>query len=333
MAAMSASQRAALVRGATRYQAVLRIGDKVAKSRAFDLQGNIFDSPTAPAPPAASGSIVDALGGASETASVFRELKVVMRLSGPGQETLTQVRSLTREADSNPPNFVPPLMSWEILLQPQWISADWVAARALEQILFAGDAVFGVNEEGSHAVATTPPPCASLLLLQLALQRQRSLVKILRGKTGIVPLIDEPLVTIFGTRLDAIHQADGSMVSEKFIDLVSNALRVVPATPVDAPVATEVALRNGAADSAIEVSFLSAVASNANTHSGSAVFDRALSEKRAPLFASVQDIDKLRAAGVSEGDIEWIHDNEPEANRLLIATAADGTSAWWTIGR
>ena len=48
-------------------------------------------------------------------------------------------------------------------------------------------------------------------------------------------------------------------------------------------------------------------------------------------MAKTQDIDALRSAGVTEADIEWIHDNELPDSRLVVATTASGSDAWWSV--
>jgi hypothetical protein len=61
------------------------------------------------------------------------------------------------------------------------------------------------------------------------------------------------------------------------------------------------------------------------------IVEQANIEKRPVLLAKTQDIDALRSAGVTEADIEWIHDNELPDSRLVVATTTGGMDAWWSV--
>jgi hypothetical protein len=308
-----------------RFQGVLKIGSELIVSRSFDLEGNIFDSPDAPLPLSQATSLADALGGDSQTPPQFRELQVVLQQTGPDRDQRTQIRTLVRGEDAQSPTFAPPLMAWELLLQPQWVSPKWVAINALRQLLMATRATpESTAAEGQEQIA-------SMRLLQLALQRQETLAATLGSNGGVAAMVDEPQLTIYGYRLSGLKQQPDEIRSENFIDLVENGVRFIPNDASTVAKAYEQALTQSAADSALESGVLGILHPGTAPISGLSVFKAAQSNGRPPFLASSRDVDLLRTAGVSESDIEWIYDNESPDTRLLVAVAPNGSTAWWSV--
>jgi len=330
MAMMDDKQQIAMLRNIKKFQGVLRKGDTVTASRFFDLAGNTYDDGS-PLLPVTGGTFADAFGGGGESTPLFLELRVVMRLIGPDREPMSQVRTMVRSRDTQAPTFAPPILEWELFLQPQWLSAEFVGFRALDQTVATGNALLKATRASQSGTSFESPPSVSLLLLQMALLRQGATADILASQNGIRAFVDEPLLTISGQRLTGIDDQEGLIKRERTIDIVENAIRYVARDGAPASAAFNAALRQSAADSTIEGGFLRVAYPDADTRSGTTVFDRARAETRPMLLAKTQDIDKLRETGVSEANIEWIYDNEPPSARLLVATTADGSNAWWSI--
>ncbi len=274
---------------------------------------------------------MDALGGDSQTPPQFLELRVVLQLTGPGRDQETQIRTLVRGKDTESPDFAPPLMSWELLLQPQWVSDSWLGVNMLRQVAAAMRQT--AASAGSETLAALPDyeEIASTRLLQLAVARQRSLAEALKSSSGIAAMVDTPLLTIYGYRISGVRQQPEEVRAEHFIDLVDNAVQIVPVDQASAANAYELALSHSAADSALESATVGLLQPGSNLGSGAAVFGAAQAQGKPLFLATSRDVDLLRSSGVSENDIEWIYDNESPTSRLLVAVAPDGSTAWWSV--
>lgn len=324
-------ERVQFLKALQRFQAVLLAGSETAISKSFDMAGNVFDRPDSPLPLAPATSLMDALGGDSQTPPQFLELRVVLQLTGPGRDQETQIRTLVRGKDTESPDFAPPLMSWELLLQPQWISDSWLGVNMLRQVAAAMRQASA--SAGSETLVALPDyeEVASTRLLQLAVARQTSLAEALKSTGGIAAMIDTPLLTIYGYRISGARQQPEEVQAEHFIDLVDNTLQIVPADQASAAKAYELALSYSGADSALESATIGLLQPGSNPSSGAVVFGAAQSQGKPPFLASSRDVDLLRSAGVSENDIEWIYDYELPTSRLLVAVAPDGSTAWWSV--
>lgn len=329
LATMDVKTQIGILKGVKKFQGILRSGKRISASRYFDLEGNLYNE-AGPILPISGGTLVDAFGGGGESTPQFLELRVVMRLTGPGRQPMSQVRTLVRSRDTQSPTFAPPILEWELLMQPQWISAEFVGHRTLSQLVATGNA-FANAPAGQSLAAMELPPSAPVLPLQVTQLRQVAAAGILTGKDGIKAFIDEPLLMISGYMLGSIREAEGLLTAERSIDIVENAVRYVPRNDASQSAAYEAALRQSVADSAIEDRFLRVAFPGFDTQSGTAIFNRGVTTERPALLARVQDIDAMRSAGVTEPDIEWIYDNEHSADRLLIASTGDGFDAWWSI--
>jgi hypothetical protein len=324
-------ERVQFLKALQRFQAVLLAGSETAVSKSFDMAGNVFDRPDSPLPLAPATSLMDALGGDSQTPPQFLELRVVLQMTGPGRDQETQIRTLVRGKDTESPDFAPPLMSWELLLQPQWVSDSWLGVNILRQVAAA------MRQASASAGIETPvalpdyEEIASTRLLQLAVARQTSLAEALKSSSGITAMVDTPLLTIYGYRFSGVRVQPEEVRAEHFIDLVDNAVQIVPTDQASAAKAYELALSHSAADSALESATIGLLQSDSNPSSGAVVFGAAQSQGKPPFLASSRDVDLLRSSGVSENDIEWIYDYELPTSRLLVAVAPDGSTAWWSV--
>lgn len=328
--AMNAKTKVETLRNLKRFQGLLVTAGKINAGRKFDFEGNTYDPTSGPSLTPAAGTFADALGG-SESAVQFVELRVDMRLTGPGREPMTQSRSLVRGPDLASPTFVPPMLEWEILLQPQWIPAEFVAFHALDQALGLGDAVASASKGGKPLYNIRRPTSASPIVLQMSVLRQTATARILASRNGVRAFIDEPMLTISGHRLAALDDKEGTITGSRSFDIVENGVRYVPIDDAAADIAFNAALRQGVADCTLEDRILRENFPRTATKSGMTIIEQANAEKRPVLLAKTQDIDALRSTGVTETDINWIHDNELPDSRLVVATTASGSDAWWSV--
>lgn len=331
--AMDVKQKIDVLRGIKRFEAILRSGSKIVSGRTFDLDGRTYDGASNPLGGAGGSFFGDAFGGADvESTPQFVDLHVELRLTGPGRKPLNQTRTLVRAEDVMAPTFAPPLLGWDILLQPQWISAKFVAFRDLSQAVATGDALAAAVDSGrlEDFYKKLLPPDPSLLH-QMALLRQVAAADILGNRSGVKAFIDEPFLTISGTRITDIREDEGVIIGERHIDIVENAVRYVAKGENGQRAAFDAALRQGVADSAIEHFLLDQVFPGPNNWSGATIVAKAQGEQRPVLFAKTRDVERLKSAGMSNADIEWIHRNESPSAQLVVATTTSGNSAWWSI--
>ncbi len=312
-------------RGISRFQPILRAGNLVVPGRAFDLNGHTFDPPSGGGPSSPiSGMMGGLLGfGGEAPATQFVDLRVVLRLSGPGRDATQQTRTLVRAADLKAPTFAPPLTEWEFLVQSQWIRPDFVSFHALKQLVQVAKA----NANTLSIPAVSPVP---LQLLQVALARQMTLAQDLGKEQGIRPLIDRPLLTISTHSLQALLANEGRFVTSRTIDIVENAIRYVASDPTRQTSAFQAALRQGVADCVIEGTMLEGQM-GASAGTGEAIFRRAQLEGRSVVVTTVTDTTALQAAGMTASDRDWIRTHESPSARLVVAQASDGRSAWWSV--
>ena len=330
---MDSKQLIDLLRSIKRFRPVLRAGSEIRGGRVFDLEGNTYGTAAGPLLKVpVGGTFADALGGGGEAAPQFVELRVVLRISGPGRDPMIQTRAVVRADDLKSPAFAPPLVEWDLLLQPQWLSSEFLAFRALSQTVSVGDALLAAQTAGRAGQRLqNPPSAASVLLMQMALLRETATAHELARQKSVRALVDEPMLTISGRRLAGTRDHEGQFTAERFVDIVDNGIRYVAGDNAPEQSAYDAALRQGVADCTIEYQLSRVLFPNATNWSGATIFEQALKEQRPVLLANAQDIDNLRSVGVPEADIEWIHDNEPPSSRLVVATTAGGSDAWWSI--
>lgn len=335
LAAMSAGQRIDTLRKYKRFQGLLRAGSEVRNGRVFDLDGRTYN-PRDSARGASIGGLFGRAFGAEEekeTAAEFRELQVVLRLTSPGREPFTQTRTLVRAADLRASTFVPPLLEWEILVQPQWLSADLAGFQLLQYLMSVRASIAAAVKSGAASArsAQDAPPPYPQQLVQFALLRQRATAAVLAELPAVTGFIDEPLLTIAGHRLLALREAEGLISAERTIDIVSNAVRFVGRDRSSRPAAFDAALQQGAADATLEHRFLAETFPESTVSSGVTVLQQSQHEQRPVVAVAASEPDKLRRAGLPETDVDWIRANEPADARLLVATAAAPPAAWWSV--
>ncbi len=331
LAAMSAKQRVDALRKLKQFQGLLRVGSELRAGRRFDLDGHTYSQRDSARGGSIGGLFGRVFGEAEEKepAAKFEQLQVVLHLTGPGREPFTQTRTLVRAADLKAATFAPPLLEWEILVQPQWLSADLAGYQLLEHLMSMRSSI-AAGAASERSPQEVPPPYPQQLV-QLALLRQHATATILAALPDVRAFIDEPLLTIAGHRLLALREADGRIVAERTIDIVRNAVRFVGKDRSSRPAAFDAALQQGAADATLEHRFLAETFPESTVSSGVTVLQESQRERRPIVAVGARDSQKLTRAGLSETDVEWIRANEPADARLLVATAAAPPATWWSV--
>jgi transglutaminase-like putative cysteine protease len=333
LVSMDTASKIDMLRKLKRFQGLLRMGSQVVAGRVFDLEGHTYDAPGGN-PMASPGGLMGGMLGFGAEASgpgAFLDVQVVLRLTGPGRPPMTQTRTLVRATDLQSPSFAPPVMEWEILLQPQWISADLASFQMLTQLLLVQQAIVDTLKGGPSGKTTQPPPPFPQQLMQLALLRQSATAGILREQAGLHALVDQPLLTIAGHRLAAIRPQEQRLVVERTVDIVENAVRFVAKGDGPPAAAFDAAIRQGVADSTLEHRLLQEAFPDTRAESGATILQRAQREQRPVRFAGSREADKLRGAGLAESDVEWVRAYEAPDARLAVATDSTGAAAWWSV--
>jgi hypothetical protein len=334
LASMQAKQLIDMLQKIKRFRPVLRAGSSVTSGRLFDLDGHTYD-PTDTSPAKSGGGFFgDALGGGEEESPPqFLELKVVLRLTGPGRASESQSRTLVRAEDLMDRNFAPPILNWQMLLQGQWLSAQFVGFNALRQMAQVSEAlgVASSAERADKALAQLPSS-VPLGLMELALLRESAAARNLAETQGIRAFVDAPMLTIMAQRLTGLRVAEGQITREMSIDIVENSVRYVPRDDTSQQSAFAAALRQGVADCVLESQYLVQLAPGADNRSGTAILEQAVARPQSVILAGAQDSSKISNTGLPQADVAWIQENESPESVLLIATVADGSGAWWSIG-
>jgi len=328
---MNARQRAEMLRAIKRFQTMVRTDSAVVGGRGFDLEGHTFDAKSGDSMGGPAGMMGGMLGfGGDEQPAAFLDLQVVLRLSGPGRESMTQTRTIVRAADMTSATFAPPIGEWQVLVQPQWISQDLAGYQMLSYLTGLNKNMAATLKARSGLAGLTLPPPVPQLLLQFAVLRQNATARILAGQPGLRAFIDRPMLTIAGHQLSALRPDEGLIIGEHTIDIVENAARFVSKDP-RSQAAFDGALQQGVADCTLERLLLQEAFPGSAATSGSTVFERAKLEGRQPMLVGPRDAAALRAAGLDDADVEWIGANEGPQSRLLVARAQQGPAAWWSV--
>jgi hypothetical protein len=329
---MNAVQRAQMLRAIKKFLPIVRLGSKTFGGRAFDLEGHVFDAKTGDPMGAASGLMGGMLGFGGEPEPVkFVDLQLVLRITGPGRDPLTQTRTLVRAADLEVPTFAPPIGEWQILVQPQWVSPDLAGFQTLSYLAALAKGMTAQLKARKGFGGLELPPPVPVQLLEFTLLRQSATSAILARQTGLRAFVDVPLLTISGHKLSALRTDEGRIVAARTIDIVDNAVRFVATDAQSQAAAFDAALAQGAADCTLEQQILQEAFPDSAASSGATIMQRAQLERREVVSAGPGDVDKLKAAGLVDADVQWIGANEPPQARLLVGKAAEGPAAWWSV--
>jgi hypothetical protein len=330
--AMDAHQRADMLRNLKRFQTIVRAGSETIGGRAFDLEGHTFDAKASDPMGGASGLMGGTVGfGEEPETGEFVDVQLVLRLTGPGREPMTQTRTLVSAADTKTPTFAPPIGEWQVLVQPQWISAELAGFQVLTHLTNVTRGMTAALKARKGLADVVLPPPVPQQLLQFALLRQSATSGILARQPGLRAFVDEPLLTISSHRLSALRPDEGRILAGRTIDIVENGIRFVAKDDRSHAAVFDAALTQGAADCTLEQRILQEAFPESTAESGATVMQRAQLERRPMVLADARDAARLRSAGLVEADVAWIGANESPRSRLLVAKAAQGPAAWWSV--
>jgi hypothetical protein len=337
-AGLDNKQKVELIRKMKKFQGVIRVGGTMSAGRPFDLEGHTYDvnpggvignaSGVGSGVSGGFGGFGGALGGGArpKQENTFVDARVVMTLRSPGREPTTQTRVLVSAAHP-----APPLLNWEVYLQPQLNPPTLVRYQMLDYLARQRpfvQAMFAPIGKSWPRPDTWPYPVNSN---SFALLRDQALRRTMGAATGVVPLMDHPNLLLFSHQV-AINVAGDSTEGRWGIDLVEMDLNFVPKDAASEPAALAAAIRQGAAESSIEGPFLAGAFPGHNVSSAAGRFDLARIQGGEVRVVRAQDAANLKALGWSDAEVQEIAALEP-ADHQLVATApiAGQSSAWWSI--
>jgi cytochrome c556 len=353
LTAMSQEESIKFWTGFKSYQPVLAVGSKRHLGRAFDLNGGVF-SAGAGGPMKGFGGLGRAAGGlfaekgpgSDKPGGTFIDLAALVTVQSPGDKPVQHQRVLVAKADVTGEHFLSPILGWQMLVQPQVVSAELAGHAALRHKLAAlkpivpllsredfGDAVL------SRISSSAPAPAYPALLMDLAVMRQVGMARAAAETPAAIPLWDRPQVMVAERRFCAMR--DGSHTCGRFAtDIMTNRMSFVPREPGDetGAAAAAVALRQGVLDTALEALVVRRVAPGEGA-AAAAITDSEQVRTSGGSFAVVAPRDAVKPSsgvGLSPSDAAWVARYEPESNHIIApstaASPAAGTpSVWWSL--
>jgi transglutaminase-like putative cysteine protease len=362
MAKMTPEQMVQQFRSIKKYQPVLALGRQVFAAEAFDLEGNFYAvggdgrlkaaSEIAGAQGKAFGGALGGFGGGGGDAKPSRKfvrLDVLLTVRIPGAEPRTQQRVLLTAEQTKGDHFLSPMVVWEILVQGQPVSAEWVSYRSLRHQLELWKPALQVMRDPKAGPAEVARFAASkfepfpALVLEFAQFRQGEMGRQLRANPGLAFLFDAPQVVISEQRFCA-RVASREMCGKRRIDIVDNAVHVVARDNASAPAAAQAAMRQGVFDTVAEATLLQRATKSA-PESSIVATERSRAGGAKLIAAAPSDLGAVPVAALGVTDRQWIAAYEPPARRVLVVTppsapqaptdanasAETAEAAWWSL--
>jgi hypothetical protein len=357
MAEMSAAEKVKLITDIEKYQALMKVGARSYGSKAFDLKGNTFEvsndgriEGAQKIGAAVGGMFGGALGGDDEAAdagSRFVKLSVRFTFHSPGEPPRPQERVLSTKEDVEAAHFISPLLTWDMLVQPQPLSqklAEFGLLRHTARMLGPVVAALAGRtepEQAMRAVTSSSSEPFSPLLVDFALTRQGAIADTIHTSPGLALLWDRPQVVLSESRV-CVGKGTDHACSMARLDIVDNGLAFVPRSASDAASAALATFRQGVFDTAAEAQVLQRAAEGADLKvPGTAIAATDVARTGGEKLVSFAPGDAAGPSAVSAADRAWISAYE-QPGRIIVASAnADGPSIWWstdpatgsTIGR
>ncbi|HEX8324705.1 MAG TPA: transglutaminase domain-containing protein [Tepidisphaeraceae bacterium] len=340
--AMPAEERVKLFANAEKFQAVLRHGARGFGSKVFDLKGKLFDvggdgrvKGAGDLGGATGGMFGGLAGGGEENKNTFKSLVMEFEFQTPpnAPKIPTQRRTIVTAEQIKGQHIVSPVLDWEILIQPQLVSAGLNAGSALQSRIAALEPVLEIAKRGAAGQPSSyeellkrPPEPYPQMLMQWSMFRQVDLAKSIKAAPGVAPLWDAPQVVVAERRF-CMNKKTGHMCDRSQIDIVHNGLTAVPRN-ADADGAG-VALRQGVYDTVTERVMLETLVPDGITASAAATLDEARVANGKLGAFSAADAAK---APLAEADQQFVASSESNRH-VLVPAAADGkpVTSWWSI--
>jgi len=350
LVAMDAGKILEVFRGAKKFQGTLQSGGKSYASKAFDFEGNTFavaeDGRVQAARQIGSalGKIFSGLGDEGGAAKPsFLSLDAEISFEWPGATARTHRRTLFSQQDAAKDSSRLPILTWEILIQPQPFTVALAIRGGLKATLSAWKPVLEVLDAPSGAEPAlddlasrmqTPFPAA---LAAIALLREKNLSDALAADRRLRLLWDRPNVMVFERKL-AMRPGDCCFSSELLVDLVENAVGFVPVEAAAEVAALDAVAAQGVFDTVAEAMALGESFPGGIVRSPISVFERArLTGAR---WVSIEADGAVETPALTRADAEWVRAHEPGC--VIIAPAMseqDGVpggaagvqGAWWSL--
>lgn len=341
---MNQADRIKLLANIKKFQAVIQAGSKQYASRVFDLEGNLYDVSAdgriegAKKMGSATGGLFGGLGGQMAGGNGdkakgpgFVALTMDVSTQGPQTPAMLQQRTLLAAQQVKGNHQVSPLMDWEVLIQPQVISASLAVygttrhkVDALQPALEAMKTSGGDADWLDQAVRRTLPPYPALLV-QMAVIRQAALARALKGKPAGALLWDRPQIAVAERRF-CMSISTGHTCDQSRIDILDNTLTLVPRNADEQPAALERAMRQGVFDTVVERMLLRTISPEGKTRAAIEGLD-AIRQNGGELQAYAGD--KAESLPLSQADRKYVAVCEP--TRQLLLPAGKEAGVWWSI--
>jgi len=338
-AGLDGKGRIALIQRMKKFQGVFRCGDEMVAGRPFDLEGNTYEvQPGGVLGNAIGvgqgvgqnfGGLGGALGGGG-TADEKKppqliEVRVVLTLRSPDRPPITQTRIVV---DGQKP--APPLLNWELFLEPQFMSASLADYQAVSYLARQRPAMEAMLTPGHGWPAADPYPYP-LNATPLALMRNVALRHSMHDLGGVTPFMDHPNLWIVSHRVGIEPNAAGP-VGRWGVDLVEMGLKFVPHDVADESAAFAAAVRQGVTESTVEEAFLASAFPGRGVDSAAGRIDLARIESRTIRAVRPTDAAALKALGWSDSDTLALAAGEPQQHLILATAILPGqTPAWWSV--
>lgn len=338
---MKPDQIASAFAAIDRFQANLRLGGKTFSSRAFDLEGKLYNTAGGQL-----GSVLD-LGGALKNAfnfggrekekAEFVDLSVRLSMEGPGNRW-EQRRIITTREDTTGNDFTSPILGWEILVQPHVIPETLAATGMLRHTVetvarslavLRKDVVTMKDVESYTGKPAAPYPA---FLIQYALFRQRAIAEMLRENPSIRLLWDTPQVFIAENRL-CVHKDEGELCKRIRFDVVENRLTFVPGEEGGKMKAARTSLESGVFDTVAEALLLQKAIPAKRFASPVIGINRARILGTELVIAHPGQ-EGLSKSGLDKPDLDWIRKFE-NPRKWILSPARDESGrppqGWWSL--
>lgn len=359
LAGMTPEQLIKMMAGIKKFQPALRVGAESYYGQVFDLKGNLFAVATdgriagASEIGGAAGGLFGggALGGSGppkddDGPGNFLELSVVIEMTAPGQEPATQKRVLLSAGDVTGDHRKSPMMTWDMLVQPQPMGEKWVANRSVRTLLAALAPMVSVYDkermapQDLDALTRARPEPFSGLLMSMALMRERAIARQLKENGGVTALWEAPFVAI-AERTFCMNGKSGHACGNTNIDLVDNPLRFAARRDDAGAAAAEAALRQGVFDTVAEALSLRESLNRPGAMTQVGVYSpiddfaraRAAGDKLG-VFTAVSGTTPPQELALAEVDRAWVARHERPGKIIVApsqASADQPTAGWWSI--
>jgi transglutaminase-like putative cysteine protease len=338
---MKQADRIKLLANIKKFQAVIQAGPKQFASRVFDLEGNLYDvsadgrvQGATEMGSAVGGLFGGGLGGGGDDAAKgpgFVSLTMEVSAQGPQSPATLQRRTLLNADQIKGDHQISPLLNWEVLIQPQVISASLAAyGTTLHTVDAMGPVLEAMKNQSAgtgfldRLVSHSPQPYPTLLV-QMAVMRQAALARAMKDKPAGALLWDRPQITVAERRF-CMSIPIGHTCDQSRIDILDNSLTLVPRNDGEQSAVVERTMRQGVFDTVVEMMLLRTVSPEGKTISSIDGLDAArINGGQLEAYTG----NNAGSSPLSEADRKLVADCEP--SRQLMMLPGKEAGVWWSI--